>query len=72
MTAGHVDAVIAAVGRYDVDLADRMRLAADGLTAGEGEELVTQPSLQVFLWYDLPRRYPDDAWRPIAEDWPIS
>lgn len=67
MSAARVDAVIAAVGRGDLALADRMRVAADGLTAGEGEEVITQASLQRFLWYDLPRRHPDDPWRPLAE-----
>ena len=42
MTAGRVDAVIAAVGRHDAELASLMRVAADGLTAGEGEERISQ------------------------------
>ena len=67
MTAGRVDAVIAAVERHDAELANGMRVAADGLTAGEGEERISQSSLQAFLWYELPRTYPHDAWRPVAE-----
>ena len=67
MTAGRVDAVIAAVERHDAELANCMRVAADGLTAGEGEERISQSSLQAFLWYELPRRYPHDVWRPVAE-----
>ncbi len=67
MTAERVDGVIASVERHDAALARWMRVAADGLTAGEGEELVTQAGLQRYLWYDLPRRHPDDTWRPAAE-----
>ena len=67
MTAGRVDAVIAAVERHDAELANCMRVAADGLTAGEGEEQISQSSLQAFLWYELPRRYPHDEWRPVVE-----
>ena len=67
MTAEHVDAVIAAVDRHDPQLAIWMRTAADGLTAGEGEEVVSQAGLQVFLWYEVPRTYPADTWRPVTE-----
>lgn len=67
VSAARVDAAIAAVERGDVALANWMRVAADGLTAGEGEELITQAGLQRHLWHDLPRRHSDDAWRPVAE-----
>ncbi len=67
MTAESMDAVIASVGRHDPALARWMRVAADGLTAGEGEERITQAGLQRYLWDDLPRRSPDDTWRPVAE-----
>ena len=67
MTAERVDAVIAAVERHDPELASWMRMAADGLTAGEGEEVISQASLQVFLWYEVPREFPADAWRPLVE-----
>lgn len=67
MSTARVDAVIAAVERGDAALANWMRVAADGLTAGEGEELITQAGLQRYLWYDLPRRHPDHTWRPVAE-----
>ena len=67
MTADRIGAVIAAVERNDPDLASRTHVAADGLSAGEGEELVTQAGLQRYLWYDLPRRHPDHWWRPVAE-----
>ncbi len=67
MTAERVDAVIAAVARHDPKLAGWMRTAADALTAGEGEEIISQASLQVFLWYEQPRKYLDDTWRPLTE-----
>jgi hypothetical protein len=67
VSAERVDGVIASVGRHDPALARWMRVAADGLTAGEGTERLTQAGLQQYLWYDLPRRAPDDTWRPVAE-----
>lgn len=67
MTTDRVDAVIAGVERHDPELAGWMRMAADGLTVGEGEEVISQASLQAFLWYEVPRTLPNDAWRPVVE-----
>ncbi len=67
MTADRVDEVIGAVERHDAELADWMRMAADGLTAGEGEEIISQAGVQVFLWYEVPKKYPEETWRPVAE-----
>lgn len=67
MTAERVEEVIAAIERHDAELAGWMRKAADGLTAGEGEEVISQASVEVFLWYELPRKYPNDTWRPVME-----
>lgn len=67
MSAERVDGVIASVERHDAALARWMRVAADGLTAGEGQQVITQAGLQRYLWYDLPRRSPVDSWRPVAE-----
>jgi hypothetical protein len=67
MSVERVDALIASVGRHDAVLARWMRLAADGLTAGEGVEIITQAGLQRYLWYDLPRRHAGDTWRPVAD-----
>ena len=50
MSAARVDAVISTVERHDASLASWMQVAADGLTAGEGEELITQAGLQWYLW----------------------
>jgi hypothetical protein len=67
VTADHVDAVIAAIDRHDSQLAIWMRTVADGLSAGEGEEIISQAGLQVFLWYELPRKHPAATWRPVTE-----
>ncbi len=67
VSEARVDGVIASVARHDSAFAKVMRIAADGLTTGDGEERITQAGLQQYLWYDLPRRSPDDAWRPVAE-----
>ncbi len=66
MTAEHVEAVIETIGRQDPDLAAWTQAAADALTAGEGEEMISQASLQDFLWYYLPRKWPEEAWLPVA------
>ena len=44
-----------------------MRTAADGLTAGEGEEFISQAGLRDFLWYEVPREHPAESWRPVRE-----
>lgn len=64
MTVEHVDAVIAAVDRHDPQLAIWMRTAADGLTARGSS---AKAGLLVFLWYEVPRDHPKDAWRPVTE-----
>ena len=47
VSAERVEAAIAAVERNDPGLANGMRVAADGLTAGEGEEVISQSGLQL-------------------------
>ena len=47
VSAERVEAAIAAVERNDPGLAKGMRVAADGLTAGEGEEVISQSGLQL-------------------------
>lgn len=66
MTETKVDAAVAAIERRDPSLGDWARVAADGLTAGEGAEILTQAGVQDFLWYRLPARYPNETWLPIA------
>ena len=44
-----------------------MRTAADGITAGEGEEVISQAGLQDFLWHEVPRKHRAESWRPVTE-----
>lgn len=66
MTAERVDAAVEAIVRQDPTLGDWAQVAADGLTAGEGEEVLGQAFVQDFLWYRLPAKYPERAWLPLA------
>jgi len=66
MTTRNVAAAVAAIERPDPALCDWAQVAADGLTAGEGEETLCQAFVQDFLWYRLPTKYPERAWAPIA------
>ncbi len=66
MTTEQVEAAIDAIARRDPELAAWAQEAADGLTAGEGQEVINQAGLQDFLWYRLPRKWPDEAWLPVA------
>ncbi len=66
MAATKVDAAVAAIERQDPSFGEWAQVAADGLTAGEGEEILTQAGVQDFLWYRLPAKYPDETWLPIA------
>jgi hypothetical protein len=66
MTATRVDAAVAAIEQQDPSLGKWARVAADGLTAGEGEETLCQAVVQDFLWYRLPAKHPGDSWLPIV------
>jgi len=66
MTAKRVDAAVEAIVRRDPSLREWAQVAADGLTAGEGEEALRQAFVQDFLWYRLPAKYPERAWLPVA------
>lgn len=66
MTARKVAAAVVAIERRDPSLGPWAQAAADGLTAGEGEEILCQALVQDFLWYRLPTKYPERAWVPIA------
>jgi hypothetical protein len=66
MTATKVDAAVAAIERRNPSLGEWAQVAADGLTAGEGEEGLCQAFVQDFLWYRLPAKYPERAWLPLA------
>lgn len=67
MTAERVEAAIEVIGRKDSELGNWARWAADSLTAGEGEEVISQASLQNYLWYYLPKKSDEDVWEPVAE-----
>jgi hypothetical protein len=66
MTADRVDAAVEAIVRRDPTLGEWAQVAADGLTAGEGEEVLGQALVQDYLWYRLPAKYPERAWLPLA------
>jgi hypothetical protein len=66
MTAERVDAAVEAIVRRDPTLGEWAQVAADDLTAGEGEEVLGQAFVQDFLWYRLPAKYPERAWFRLA------
>lgn len=66
MTAERVEAAVEAIARRDPSLGEWAQVAADGLTAGEGEEVLGQALVQDFLWCRLPAKYPERAWLPLA------
>lgn len=66
MTAERVDAAVQAIVRRDPSLGEWAQVVADGLTAGEGEEILGQALVQDFLWYRLPAKYPERAWLPLV------
>ena len=67
MTAEDVEAAVDTVGRRFPELGGWVEAAAGGLTAGEGQEQISQASLQDFLWYYLPRKWDEEAWQPVAQ-----
>ncbi|MFA5786683.1 MAG: hypothetical protein WDA71_06855 [Actinomycetota bacterium] len=67
MTSERVEAAIEVIARKDPQLARWAENAADALTAGEGEEPISQAALQSFLWYYLPKKWEEEAWSPLAE-----
>ena len=66
MTAERVDGAVEAIVRQDPILGEWAQVAADGLTAGEGEAVLGQAFVQDFLWYRLPAKYPERAWFALA------
>ena len=64
-----VDDVVEAVRRVEArrpDLKMAIQAAAAALTAGGGTEMIHQAALQQFLWWQLPRRYPQGDWAGLA------
>jgi len=66
MTAERVDAAVERSCSGIPPFGEWAQVAADGLTAGEGEEVLVQAFVQDFLWYRLPAKYPERAWLPLA------
>jgi hypothetical protein len=65
-----VDDVAEAVRRVEArrpDLKMAVQPVADALTVGEGTEMIHQAALQQFLWWQLPRKYPQEDWAGLAE-----
>jgi len=67
MSAEEVDAAVSRAERRRPDLAMAVQAMADALTAGEGTEMIHQAALQQFLWWYLPRKYPEEDWTGLAE-----
>lgn len=67
MSEERVEHAIEVLTRKDHDLGMRARYAADALTAGEGEETISQANLQSWLWYYLPRKSDPRSWAQLVE-----
>lgn len=67
MSAEEVDAAVTRVEERRPDLEMAVQSMADALTAGEGNEMIHQAALQQFLWWHLPRGYPEEDWAFLAE-----
>ncbi len=52
-------------GRADLD--GLIRTVADALTGGGDADLIHQATLQQFLWWRLPRAYPEEDWEGLVE-----
>ena len=59
MTDRHVEIedALARLASQDAGLAQGAEAALNGLTAGEGLEVITQEGVQRFLWYELPLKW---------------
>ena len=67
MSSEEVDRAVRRIetGRPDLNMA--VQAVAGGLTGGEGVDMIHQAALQQFLWWHLPRDYPDDEWHGLVE-----
>jgi hypothetical protein len=64
------DEVVRAVRRVEArrpDLTMAAQAVDGGLTAGEGIAMIHQAALQQYLWWYMPRDYPDDEWQGLVE-----
>ncbi len=67
MSTEAVDAAVRRVIARRPDLGMAPESVADGLTAGEGTEMIHQAAVQQWLWWHLPRRYPEEDWTSLAD-----
>lgn len=60
----------AAVGRVEAkrpDLSFDVRTVADALTGGDELELVHQAQVQRYLWWSVPRSFPEEEWGSLVD-----
>jgi hypothetical protein len=67
MSGEEVDRAVKRVEARRPDLGAAVEGVAGGLTAGEGADVIHQAALQEFLWWHVPRDYPDDEWQGVVE-----
>ncbi len=67
MRGEEVDRAVRRVGARRPDVSMAVQAVAGGLTAGEGAEVIHQAALQQYLWWYLPRDYPDEEWAGLVE-----
>jgi len=67
MSGEEVDRAVHRVESRRPDLNMAVQAVAGGLTAGEGTEMIHQAALQQYLWWHLPRDYPEDEWHGLVE-----
>jgi hypothetical protein len=67
MSGEEVDRAVHRIEARRPDLNMAVQAVAGGLTAGEGLDMIHQAALQQFLWWHLPRDYPDDEWHGLVE-----
>jgi hypothetical protein len=62
-----VDRAVRRIETRRPDLNMAVQSVAGGLTAGEGVDMIHQAALRRFLWWHLPRDYPEDEWHGLVE-----
>ena len=67
MSGGDIDRAVRRIETRRPDLNLAVQAVAGGLTGGEGADMIHQAALQRFLWWYLPRDYPDDEWNGLVE-----
>ncbi|MHB1613134.1 MAG: hypothetical protein ACYCYA_02245 [Actinomycetes bacterium] len=67
MSSEEVDGAMLRVEARRPDLNMAVQAVAGGLTAGEGVGMIHQAALQQYLWWHVPRDYPDDEWQGLVE-----